>query len=117
MTSSSDPDPILPLAEQSTLEEDYFADLLLDDDPDELVIPTGREMRMNRAFADSKRIYRKRDALTEPGVSRMLSLDISRIHSDDVIIAQWYAGLKNDPRIRQDPDSSILQAFDAKMAG
>jgi hypothetical protein len=79
MTSSSDPDPILPLAEQSTLEEDYFADLLLDDDPDEVVIPTGREMRMNRAFADSKRIYRKRDALTEPGVSCMLSLDISRI--------------------------------------
>ncbi len=70
MTTSSSPSAaITPLAEQSTLEEDYFADLLLDDDPDEVVLPKSRENRMNRAFQDSKTIYRKSDALTEPGVS------------------------------------------------
>jgi hypothetical protein len=70
MSASSTPSTtITPVAEQSTLEEDYFADLILDDDPDEIGVPKNRDDRMQRAFEDSKRMYRREHAVTEPGVS------------------------------------------------
>lgn len=75
-TSTPKPQPSIPSVQQeSTFEEDYFAELLLDDDEDaeldSVVKPKKktREERMNEAVEISKREYRFEHGITEPWVS------------------------------------------------
>jgi hypothetical protein len=77
MSSTSTPQPTVPSVQQeSTFEEDYFAELLLDDDVDaeldSVVKPQkkSREERMNEAVEISKREYKYEHGITEQWVSR-----------------------------------------------
>ena len=74
--STSTPQPTVPsVSQESAFEEDYFAELLLDDDVDaelDLVVKPkkkSREERMNEAVEISKRDYRFEHGITEPWVS------------------------------------------------
>jgi hypothetical protein len=72
--SSSTPKPTLPsLQQESTVEEDYFAELLLDDSENDLYEPQpkkkSRKERMRDAVETSKREYTFDHGMSESGVS------------------------------------------------